>query len=208
MAWLATCAAAGALALLAAGRIWATVTFDAQAGPLSAGHVSLTGGDLAAVLTPAVLAALAAGAAVLATRGLARRIVATVISLCGVVVLSGVWRGTRPAAVVAAAREHAATAMVPATGAAEQAMTWVWPLATALGGLVLVAAGAVAAVVGGRWPGMSGRYDRPGTGSGAREADRDGDGAAARRPRRQVGSERALWDAIDEGEDPTAEPRP
>jgi uncharacterized membrane protein (TIGR02234 family) len=198
-AWAVICVLAGGLALLAAGRTWATVTFDAQAGPLAAGKVSLSGGELAAWLTPAVLAALAAGAAVLATRGVARRLVGLVISLCGAAAMAGAWSGTRAETIAGTAREHAATAMIPQGGAAAaQSVVWAWPLAAAVGGFVLVAAGVAAAVMGGRWPAMSSRYDRPG------RAGRTGPGSG-RVPDRRSG-DRALWDALDEGEDPTADP--
>ncbi|ETK36510.1 Trp biosynthesis-associated membrane protein, partial [Microbispora sp. ATCC PTA-5024] len=196
LVWLAACAAGGGLALLAAGRTWAAVTFSAQAGPLSAGRVSLSGGELVASLTPSVLAALAAAVAVLATRGIARRVIGAVISLCGLAAAAGAWSGTRAETIVGTAREHASTAMVPSGGAVAHSVTWAWPLAAATGGLVLVAAGVVAAVAGGRWPGMSSRYDRPAGGGPARAPGRE------RAPR----SERAMWDALDEGADPTIEP--
>lgn len=51
---------------------------------------------------------------------------------------------------------------------------------------------------GGRWPGMSDRYHRKGHASGG-----TGSVAAESAP-----SERALWDALDEGTDPTVDPDP
>jgi hypothetical protein len=55
-----------------------------------------------------------------------------------------------------------------------------WPVA---GGVVVAVAGVAAAVRGGGWPGMSGRYERSGP-----------------------SAERSAWDAIDAGVDPTINP--
>ncbi|MEW9531456.1 Trp biosynthesis-associated membrane protein [Microbispora sp. NPDC049125] len=202
VAWLSACAAAAGVTLLAAGRTWATVRFPAHTGPIGAGTVPLSGTDLVASLTPAVLAALAAAAAVLAASGAARRLIGVVISLCGAVALAGAWNGTRPEAITGTAHEHVTTAMISTGGAAAaQSVAWAWPVAAMAGALVLVIAGVVAAVAGGRWPGMSSRYDRPARGS------RTGMGPG-RREGAPVTGERALWDALDEGDDPTAGPRP
>lgn len=189
--WLVTVAAGAALVLLAAGRIWATVTFHAGTGPIGRGETSLTGGDLVAWLTPASLAALAAMAAVLATRGVARRVIGALIAFLGVAVLVACWDGTRAETIANAAEEHT-TSVVVSTGRTV-AESRLWPLAAVAGGLVMIGGGAVAAVKGGHWPGMSSRYDRPGGGS------RTGGGGRSAVP----SGERAMWDAIDEGIDPT-----
>ncbi|MBO4276015.1 Trp biosynthesis-associated membrane protein, partial [Microbispora triticiradicis] len=59
-------------------------------------------------------------------------------------------------------------------------------------GLVLLGSGVVAAVRGARWPGMSGRYERD---AGHTRTE------TGRAPARDA--DRAMWDALDEGEDPT-----
>ncbi|GII54003.1 hypothetical protein Pth03_23920 [Planotetraspora thailandica] len=196
MIWLVASAAGAGLALLASGRTWATVVFAVPAGGVpGSGDVPVTGGELVAYLTPAALAALAATVAVLAARGLARRAIALVISLCGVAVVAGSWTAMETATIVAVAREHATTVMMASHGAPAHSPAWAWPALAMAGGVVLVAAGLVAAVRGGRWPGMSSRYDRPDGGS------RTG---SQGRPRRATG-ERALWEALDEGRDPTVD---
>ncbi|MEZ0071804.1 Trp biosynthesis-associated membrane protein [Planotetraspora sp. GP83] len=187
--WLITCAAGAGLALLASGRTWATLVLNPAEGAPGSARVALSGSELVPFLTPAALAGLAATAAVLATRGLPRRLIAAVIALCGVAVVAGSWTGTRAETIAKVAPEHVTVAMTASGGAVAPSLAWLWPLAAMAGGVVLVAAGAVAVVRGGRWPGMSGRYDRRSRG----------------RTRRQVSGERALWDAIDEGADPTTD---
>ncbi|GII26664.1 Trp biosynthesis-associated membrane protein [Planotetraspora mira] len=201
-AWLITCAVGAGLVLVAAGRAWATVTFRSQAGALGPGKVAVTGTEIVASLTPATLAALAATVAVLATRGLARRAIAVVIGLCGVAVAAASCTGTRSEAIAAAAREHATSSMMSSGRPVSESLVWAWPLLSIAGGLVLVAAGVVAVVGSARWPGMSSRYDRADGGS------RTGSSGERRSARpRKVTGERALWEALDEGADPTLEPR-
>ncbi|WP_169944932.1 Trp biosynthesis-associated membrane protein [Microbispora sp. H11081] len=183
LAWLAACAVGGGLALLAAGRAW--VTLGADGRPVGAGGGSLTGDDLVAWLTPAALAALAAVLAVLATRGVARRVTAVVVALLGAAVAAGAWDGTRGATIAAAAATAAGHVSV-------ESRAWVWPVLAAAGGIVLAVAGVAAAFLGASWPGMSSRYER-GTGHA-------GSGGTAR----VKDPDRAMWDAIDEGDDPTA----
>lgn len=193
--WLVSCAVGAGLVLLAAGRTWATVTFTGQAGPIGAGKVSLAGGDLVAWLTPASLAALAATAAVLATGGVARRVIGALITLLGIAVLVACWNGTRGQTIASAAGEHTRSVVVSTEHMVAESRPW--PLVAVAGGLVLIGGGAVVAVRGGRWPGMSSRYDRPGGGS----RTEGGPGDRSARGRRT--GERAMWDAIDEGIDPT-----
>lgn len=190
LVWLAACAAGGGLALLAAGREWAA--FGTAGSPAGAGAGTLTGDDLVAWLTPAALAALAAVLAVLATRGIARRAVSAVVALLGVAVAAGAWDGTRDGTIAAAAAGHMTTAITSAGQVAVESRAWVWPVLAAAGGVVLALAGAAAVVLSTRWPGMSSKYER----RSGRAAS--GGTAGVKDPGR------AMWDAIDEGEDPTA----
>ncbi|GAA4556167.1 TIGR02234 family membrane protein [Planotetraspora kaengkrachanensis] len=200
-AWLIMCAVGGGLVLLAAGRTWATVTLQSRTGALGPAEVAVTGSEIAASLVPATLAALAAAVAVFATRGLARRAIAVVIGLCGAAVAVTGWTATRSEAIAAAAREHATSAMMSSGTPVSESPVWAWPVLSVAGGLVLLAAGVVAAVWGARWPGMSSRYDRAGGDSRTGPAGEVRRGA---RPRR-VSEERAMWEALDEGADPTAD---
>ncbi|MFC0860836.1 TIGR02234 family membrane protein [Sphaerimonospora cavernae] len=188
--WLAVCTAGAGLVLLAAGRTWVTAVFGSELGQIGSGRVDLTGGDLVAWLTPAAPAALAATVAVLATRGLARRVIGVTIALFGVAIAAAAWDGTREQTIADAAREHITTALVSTGSYATEGQAW--PAVAAAGGLILVAGGVATALRGGRWPGMSGRYDRPGGGS------RTAAGGGGKT------GERAMWDALDEGIDPTS----
>lgn len=177
-AWVLGCAAGAALVLLAVGRTWVSVAFGGAHDT-----VELTGAELAPAAQTLALAALAAIVAVLATRGLWRRLIGAVVALCGAGVaalaLLGLGDGT---AVELALRRRplaAAQAVPPASAG-------VWAYLAAAGGLVLVVAGVVAVARGARWPGMSDRYERQ-----APEASRARD-------------DRSMWEAMDRGDDPTA----
>ncbi|WP_329424442.1 TIGR02234 family membrane protein [Streptosporangium sp. NBC_01495] len=189
--WLAVCVAGAALVLLAAGRDWFTVTYDTR-------EVAVSAAELAPALGPAAWAALAAVVAVLATGGVWRRLVGAVMALGGAGMIAGSWWGSGAGA---ALRISAAQAPMSAGTAPQVTSAVVWPLLASAGGLLLLAGGVAAILRGGRWPGMSGRYDRQGAGPG-------GAGGPAPAPAESAPSERALWDAIDEGTDPTADPDP
>lgn len=65
-----------------------------------------------------------------------------------------------------------------------------WPVLTLVAAVVVVLAGGVAIKFSETWPEMSARYERPAAG---------GAGTSAKAP------QTALWDALDRGEDPTAD---
>ncbi|MFI6812839.1 Trp biosynthesis-associated membrane protein [Nonomuraea sp. NPDC050328] len=142
-AWLAVTALGGVLALVASGREWAEVT-----GGDTPGLAEATGSLLVPALAPLAWAALAGVVAVLATKGIGRRLVGALIAVCGAGVAVLSWRATGSGA----ARE-ALRADVLTQGTA-------WPYLAMAGGVVLLAAGVFAAVRGGRWSGMSDKYAR------------------------------------------------
>jgi hypothetical protein len=157
------CAAGAGLALLAAGRTWTHVTVVRPA-PLPPLHEAKTGVALLPWLSALALVALAGAGALLATRGLVRAAVGVLLVLSGLGLAAG-----------------AITRLV--AGAAPG-----WPLATALGGLLVAGSGVLTVANGRDWPAMGARYERA-----ARPSDAPG---AAR-------SEAQIWDALDRGEDPT-----
>ncbi|GAA2847161.1 hypothetical protein GCM10010517_04100 [Streptosporangium fragile] len=185
--WAAACTAGAALVLLASGREWFTVTYGTRQVPVSAA-------ELAPALGPAAWASLAAVVAVLATSGIWRRSVGVVMALCGAGVIAGSWWGS---GMGAALRISAEQVPVAAGVTPQVASVLAWPVVSSAGGLLLVAGGVVAALRGARWPGMSDRYDRSGTGAGGAASSSGASGALG---------ERALWDALDRGTDPTAGP--
>ncbi|WUC78537.1 TIGR02234 family membrane protein [Streptomyces sp. NBC_00536] len=173
--------------LLASGRIWARGTAAAAGGgalPLSADGRAVTG-------VPAALAivALAALVAVFAVRGRSRLLVSGLLALsglgAGLAALAGA--GDRAALDDAAARSTADTA---AHAAALTHTTW--PMVSAAGALLILAAGLLALRFGRSWPAMGGRYERDGTPRPRKAAVVDPD-----RPE-------DLWKALDRGEDPTS----
>ncbi|MFC7383833.1 TIGR02234 family membrane protein [Sphaerisporangium rhizosphaerae] len=195
LAWVAAGVLGAALILLASGRVWAEVAYPPAPGATRSGTVALSGGDLAPVLSPLALACLAAVVAVLATRGLWRRVVGALIALLGAAAAVAAGQGASPSRAVEVAGPGGTL-----TGLAKTAVSAMpaWPIAAAAGGLALTAAGAVAAARGGRWPAMSERYERRGP-----RPDGAASGERGERPARSERSERSLWDALDQGVDPT-----
>jgi hypothetical protein len=154
------CVAGAGLALFAVGRTWTHVTVVRPA-PLPPLHEARTGTALLPWLSALALVALAGAGALLATRGLLRAAVGVLLLLSGLGLAGGA-----VARLVAGASPG-------------------WPLATALGGLIVAGAGLLTVARGREWPGMGARYDRPVRAPGP--------------PR----SESQIWDALDRGEDPT-----
>jgi uncharacterized membrane protein (TIGR02234 family) len=177
----------GGAALLASARAWQTVTTPRPA-PLHDDVLDLSGRTVDAAPTALALVALAAVVAVLATRGVARRIVGAVVVLAG---LGLVWRAVASAGAVSTARARAlvgerhttvdVSRVVPhvATHAAS-------PVLTAACGVLVAVSGALVVWRGHRWLVMSARYE----GQQAQPAD----------PAKAAA---LLWSALDRGEDPT-----
>ncbi|MFG1806635.1 TIGR02234 family membrane protein [Streptomyces sp. NPDC049040] len=190
-------AVGASLVLVAAGKTW-TRGFAVFGGTHLPVHAS--GTDTTALPGALALVALASLVAVFAVRRAGRYAVAALLTLSGlgVVVMALARRGDHQAIDSAAA-----TAAGLARTTAVDTSVSAWPLVSAAGGLLLLAAGLLALRYGSTWPAMSGRYDRP----GARRPVRDraaASAAAAARPA-QVDPERSedLWKALDRGEDPT-----
>jgi len=204
-------AAAGAvLVLLSVRQGWAQVV-TAAPGPLPGSTVPVSGQDLVPVAGALAVASLAGLAAVIATRGLARRLVGVFLAAAGALTVLLVSAPVSPADVLAAARATplsqagsatagggagAGTGGVPGTGAAGVGaaahvvlVSFPWrPLAVA-GALAVLAAGIVVAWRGPRWPAMSARYSRAGGGDPPPVADTA-----------------TLWESLSRGVDPTEQP--
>jgi len=203
---LGTAAAGAVLVLLSVRQGWAQVVTAAPA-PLPRSTVRVSGQDL----VPAV-ASLAALAAVIATRGLARRLVGVFLAASGVLIAVLVSAGVGSADVLAAARgavasqagsaiagggaagpcaTPGATGGTPGvSGAAHVVMaSFPWRPLAAVGGLAVLAAGILVTWRGPRWPAMSGRYSRAGGGKTQPVADAS-----------------TLWESLSRGVDPTEQP--
>ncbi|MGV9254791.1 TIGR02234 family membrane protein [Streptomyces sp. NPDC003697] len=174
-----------AVALLATRQRWAegTATVAGGAFPLTA-----KGSDITGVPAALAIVGLAALVAVFAVRRAGRVVVAALLTLSGAGVLAAALTGAHDAS---ALDEKAAQASGD-TAATAAALTHTgWPYVAAAGGALILLAGLLALRFGGRWPAMSGRYERS--------------GAPRARAPRPVDPDRPedLWKALDRGEDPT-----
>jgi uncharacterized membrane protein (TIGR02234 family) len=174
-------------ALLVATRHWQTITTPRPA-PLHDDVLELSGRTVDAAPTALALVALAGVVAVLATRGVVRRVVGGVLTLAG---LALIWRAIASAGAVSARRARSMVSdhhpTVDVSAAVPHVMTHaVWPALTAVAGLFVAVSGALVASRGHRWQVMSARYEAQPTD----EVD----------PAKTAAT---LWTKIDRGEDPT-----
>jgi uncharacterized membrane protein (TIGR02234 family) len=204
---LALGAAGAGIVLLSARQGWARVLTPAPP-PLPAGSVTVTGQDLVPLAGALGLASLATLAAVIATRGLARRLTGVLLAAFGAVIVVAVSLPVTAAEVLAAARVTTVSQAGSATaggsagispgavpGGTAPGLTAVghvtmlaapWRSAAVAGALVIIAAGLLVAWRGTGWPVMSGRYARSPAGDDQPPADSG-----------------ALWEALSRGADPT-----
>jgi hypothetical protein len=189
------------LAIYGATRTWSLQVITRPGLPDL--RTAKTGADDFPLLIGLALVALAGAGALLATRGLIRRILGGLLAVVGVGVILQATTG-RIGLDVGRAGVGATT----------------WPIVCVLGGLMIVAGGVAAAVQGHRWPTMGARYERrtlpplstePRDGSSPPAAT--GSAAAAASPATTSEDRhaeptavdtRAVWDALDRGDDPTA----
>lgn len=211
---LALAAAGAGLVFLSVRQSWARAV-TAAAAPLPSSSVPVTGQDLVPAAGALALASLAALAAVIATRGRARRLVGVLLAAAGALTVLAVTAHVGAAAVLAAAHGTAVSSAgsvtagggpggaaggapgalpggTPGVGTAAHIVMagFPWRPLAAVGALAVLAAGIVVAWRGPRWPAMSSRYDRTGGGKPQPVADTA-----------------SLWESLSRGVDPT-EPGP
>jgi uncharacterized membrane protein (TIGR02234 family) len=177
------CVAGAGLAVYAVTRTWSEIV-TARPGLSSLRDVR-TGADLEPWVIGLALVALAGAGALLATRGLARRLLGGLLALAGLGVAAGAIAG-RAGLDVGSAGASAA----------------VWPVICVLGGLLIVLGGLSAARNGHEWPAMGARYER-GAAASVTDADVDQRADTQRADTQRIDT-RAAWDALDRGDDPTA----
>jgi uncharacterized membrane protein (TIGR02234 family) len=178
---LAACSAGAALSAYAVTRTW-SLHLTPRTGMTDL-RTARTGADAEPWVIGLALVALAGTGALLATRGVVRRVLGALLSLAGAGIAAG--------AVDARATVDSGSAGAGAT---------LWPALCVLGGLVIVAGGVTAARLGHTWPAMSARYDRkPVAPSHRTPAARSAAG-----PDLAPADHRSAWDALDRGDDPTA----
>ena len=172
LAWtLILCVAGAGLASYAITRTWSEQV-TTRTG-MSALREARTGADIEPWVLGLALVALAGAGALLATRGLFRRLLGGLLAVVGAGIAAG--------AIAGRAGLDVGSAGAGAT---------VWPVACVLGGLLVLLGGLSAARYGHEWPGMGARYER----RPAVAADPEQD---------QRVDTRAAWDALDRGDDPT-----
>ncbi|MEV8453494.1 TIGR02234 family membrane protein [Streptomyces sp. NPDC052095] len=179
-------AAGAAVVLLASGQTWAEGVAAVGGGSLP---LSADGRDVTGVPAALAIVGLAALVAVFAVRGASRTAVAGLLALSGL----GAGLSACLGAVDSAALDEKAAETTGDTSATIGALAHTaWPYVTAAGGLLILLAGLLALRYGGRWPTMSGRYERDGT-------------PRPRKTARPLDPDRPedLWKALDRGEDPT-----
>jgi hypothetical protein len=219
-------AVGGGLILVSVRQRWAQAVFTPPR-PLSAQTISVTGTDLVPLAGALGIAALACLAAVIATRGVARRVsggllaafgagaavaAGTAVSAASVLSVAATHVGAPGAAAISGAAGSttggtdgvspagaggAGVSLIGTTGQAIMSGT-PWRAAVLLGALLVVAAGVATAWRGPRWPVMSARFDAPGRRPGAGPAS--GARSAAPAPARDSAS---MWESLSAGADPT-----
>jgi len=222
-------AAGAGLALLAVRQGWARAIYD-EPKPLPSQSISVTGQDMVPAASALALAGLACLAAIIATRGLLRRIAGAVLALCGagaVVAASGSLSAAR---IVSAASSKVSSSASVASGGSGSTTGGAssgssagavvtggsvhtmllgvpWRVALFAGAVAIIVAGLLTIWRGNRWPVMSGRYERQSSSGTPRGPARPGRAPASPVAASQL-DQAALWDSISRGDDPTVGPDP
>ncbi|WP_096304039.1 Trp biosynthesis-associated membrane protein [Jatrophihabitans sp. GAS493] len=202
----------GATALLAAGRVWRSITVS-RPRPLSDDVLLASGHSLQPATSGLAVVALAATIALLATGARVRQLIGALLVVVGAAL---VWQGIvglRPItsghglALVKAAHSGVGVGV----DASVQVVTHaVWPLLVVVAGALVILAAIVVVVRAPRWTTMSRRYEAPKDLSGTSltaDADAAAEGAPPVAEEGQLSPaarDLALWKSLDRGEDPTA----
>lgn len=181
------CGLGAGLVLIASARTWVRVTVDLPR-PIPDTTYALAGGELVPLAGALGLAGLAGLAGVIATRGYARLAVGVLLGMFGAAIAYVSLLGTGEAAV----RRGIATEAVLVRGGIAAAPTGWWAVSFA-GGVLIGLAGVLAAARGRSWPGLSRKYDAPGSGTTTGPGEPE-----------STGEPYGIWDSLDHGRDPTA----
>jgi uncharacterized membrane protein (TIGR02234 family) len=180
------CLAGAGLAVFAAGRTWAEVARGESI--VAQAPLALTGGDLSGVSTLGWVG-MAGLAALLATSGWLRRALGVLFVLLGAGIVTLSFTSVADKNLFKAAVDH--HAFLASRADLSAVVSYAWPWVSAAGGVLLALAGVITLVRGGRWPGMSARYD-----------------SANAAPKKVRDDPAGLWKSLDRGEDPTREDPP
>jgi len=210
--------AGAGLVFLAVRQGWAHVR-TAPPPPLPGSDSLVTGQDLVPAAAALAVAALASLAAVLATRGIARRLVGLALAGLGAGIAAAVSLPVTTADAIAAvsgragyrgAAESGAAGSATASGghgggapliagfpAHVAATAFPWRLLALAGGAAVIAAGLLVIWRAAAWPVMSSRFDPP-------ERPRPRQVPLAARPVPDAADAASIWESLSRGEDPTS----
>jgi uncharacterized membrane protein (TIGR02234 family) len=234
LALLAGAVGAG-LILLAVKQHWAEAVFTPPK-PLTPEVVGVSGEDLVPLAGALAVAGLAGLAAVIATRGVLRRIAGVLLALFGAGAGAAATTAVTAANVLSVAASHVASpesaavtgaagsttsgsagsGAVVVTGAGHAVLSGTpWRVALLAGALLLFLSGLATVLRGPDWPVMSARYDRPGqraggTGSarGPASAPEPAGATEATEARARPADSASMWESLSGGEDPTMDDLP
>ena len=178
---VACCGLAGAAGLAwgSSALLWYTVS------PSGRAPVVFTGAQVTPSLSGIAWVALAGVAGLVATGGVVRRVVAVLLGLAGLVVAAVGWDGWTRTVYAEDLADHVPPGATPSPPPLEVTPA---PLLAVAGGLLLLAVGAFVLLREPRLSRLGARYAAP----GARPVEVDPD--------------RAAWQDLDAGRDPTADP--
>ena len=202
---LALGAAGAVLILLALREVWAHAIYTPP-HPIPEQDYAVTGQSLIPLASALAVAALACLAAVIATKGLARRVVGALLAVIGGYAAVTVTAAVTAAAVLTTAQNAGAAAGSGAGGSTTSGATsgtaagilvsgtpghavmtgLGWHVAAAAGALAIVLAGVATLWRGPAWPVMSARFERP-----------------SRRTPRERADSATMWESLSRDVDPT-----
>jgi uncharacterized membrane protein (TIGR02234 family) len=222
-------AAGAGLVFLSMRQGWARVHTSAPR-PLPGSNVTVTGQDLAPAASALAIAGLATLAAVIATRGLARRLAGVLLLLLGAGSAASVLLPVSAATVIRAGASSSGLNGVAGSGTGAGSVTsggsgagggtapiagflahvtmtsGAWRSLAVAGAVLIAAAGLLTIMRSAPWPVMSSRYERPPRPAAPGEAAVPGRklaSAAATPPADH--SSAAIWESLSRGEDPTGD---
>jgi uncharacterized membrane protein (TIGR02234 family) len=214
-----------ALVFLASRQTWADVR-TIPPKPLPASTVTVTGAQLVPYADALVLAGLATLAAVLASRGVLRRITGLLLAAIGAGLAAAAFTITQASAISAANANvgpataaagsvldgsNPAASAVPNVAGTVPRVTFAaagWQAMVLVGAIAMVGAGLLVVYRARRMAVMSSRYDSPASGDraspAAQPAARRPSAAGAGAPVRAAADSASIWEALNRGDDPTA----
>jgi uncharacterized membrane protein (TIGR02234 family) len=224
--WLALLlgAVGAGLIFLATRQAWAQIR-TIPPKPLPPSTVTVTGAALVPYADALVVAGLATLAAVLASKGLLRRLTGALLAVIGLALGASAFTPTKAGAVSAASSNvspetAAAGSVMAGSGSVSAAVPNVagtaphvafaaagWQAIVVIGAITMVAAGALVVMRAGRMAVMSSRYDSPAGAAGSQPTSQPGVTAqpAAAGPSSGAGTAGGDWAAAGAGEDRLAD---